>query len=148
MTIGERIRIIRKEKGLTQQALGRLLGVTQATVGQYETNQNPPKIGTIEKIAAALDVDVNWLVNGLPQDLCDQSMIDYVEHRFTEAELRKRLWESYDTLTLEGKGKAVDSIEIIAGNPRYSAIQSTSTPQDCRGTTPPSDAPQQPPEGK
>ena len=62
MTIGEKIRSIRKEKGLTQQALGQLLGVTQATVGQYETNTNPPKIETLQRIAAALGVSVGQLI--------------------------------------------------------------------------------------
>ena len=41
MTTGEKIRTIRKEKHLTQKELGAKLGVTQATVGQYEKNENP-----------------------------------------------------------------------------------------------------------
>ncbi len=68
MTIGERIRDIRKEKGLTQQALGQLLGVTQSTVGQYETNQNPPKISTLQAIATALGVSLEQLV-GVPDSV-------------------------------------------------------------------------------
>lgn len=62
MTTGEKIRSVRKEKGLTQKALGALLGVTQATVGQYETNPNPPKIETLRRIAGALEVPVGLLL--------------------------------------------------------------------------------------
>lgn len=63
MTTGERIRSVRKERGLTQKALGELLGVTQATVAQYETNPNPPKIETLRRIADALAVPVLYLID-------------------------------------------------------------------------------------
>lgn len=42
MTIGEKIKEYRIICGLTQKELGKRLGVTQATVGQYETNTTPP----------------------------------------------------------------------------------------------------------
>lgn len=58
MTIGEKIKEYRIICGLTQKELGKRLGVTQATVGQYETNTNPPKIETLEKIAKALKIPV------------------------------------------------------------------------------------------
>lgn len=66
MTTGEKIRSIRKEKGLTQKALGELLNVTQATVGQYETNTNPPKLETLKNIADALKVPVAYLIGNSP----------------------------------------------------------------------------------
>ena len=66
MTTGELIRSVRKERGLTQKALGELLGVTQATVGQYETNPNPPKIETLQKIAEKLKVPVSYLIGTGP----------------------------------------------------------------------------------
>lgn len=152
MTIGERIRDIRKEKGLTQQTLGQLLGVTQATVGQYETNPNPPKIETLQRIAAALGVDVNLLISGQTLERRDQGMKDYVARRFTEAELDKRLRDSYSAMTVEGKGKVADYAEDIL--PRYKAAgghqeapQSPPAPTEGKDTTPPPDAPETPPEG-
>jgi len=54
MTVGERIKQARKEKGLTQKQLGELLGVTQATIQQYETGN--PKPETLKRIAKALGV--------------------------------------------------------------------------------------------
>lgn len=59
MTIGENIRKIRKEKGLTQKALGRLCGINEANIRKYEINPNiTPQLKTIEKIASALEVKV------------------------------------------------------------------------------------------
>lgn len=153
MTIGERIRDIRKEKGLTQQTLGQLLGVTQATVGQYETNPNPPKIETLQRIAAALGVDVNLLISGQTLERRDQGMKDYVARRFTEAELDTRLQDSYGAMTVEGKGKVVSYAEDIlpryrAGKRPQEAGELTPAPTEGKDTTPPPDAPETPPEGK
>ena len=58
ITIGENIKRIRKEKGLTQKQLAEMLGVTQQMIGTYENNKRTPKLDTALKIAKALDVDV------------------------------------------------------------------------------------------
>lgn len=39
MTVGEKIKQLRKEKGLTQEELGNLLGVKKAAVQKYESGQ-------------------------------------------------------------------------------------------------------------
>jgi transcriptional regulator with XRE-family HTH domain len=62
MTIQEQIKQARKDKGLTQQQLADRLGVTQSTVGQYETNKEPPKVSTLAKIASALGISVSSLI--------------------------------------------------------------------------------------
>ncbi len=55
MSVGDNIRRIRKEKGLTQAALANALNVSQQMIGQFENGKNP-KLETIEKIATALGV--------------------------------------------------------------------------------------------
>ena len=62
MTIGEQIKKIRQEKGLLQKELGEKLGVSQQMIGQWETGRANPKIGTLQKIADALNVSLNDLV--------------------------------------------------------------------------------------
>lgn len=59
MTIGERIKKIRQEKGLSQKELGEKLGVSQQMIGQWETGKANPKIETKRKIADALDCQVS-----------------------------------------------------------------------------------------
>lgn len=58
MTIGENIRRIRKENGLTQKQLGERLNMTQSAIGQFENDKTSPKIETIDKIASALGVNI------------------------------------------------------------------------------------------
>lgn len=58
MTIGENIRKIRKEKGLTQSELAKKIGMSYQQIGQYEKGKRQPKIETIDKIATALGVRI------------------------------------------------------------------------------------------
>ena len=56
VTIGERIREIRKSLNLTQKQLGELSGIAEPTIRRYELGKLNPKRETIAKIAKALDV--------------------------------------------------------------------------------------------
>lgn len=58
MTIGENIRRIRKEKGLTQRQVGELCNppISESNIRKYELSDQKPKIETIERIASALGV--------------------------------------------------------------------------------------------
>lgn len=62
MTIGERIKSARLKKGLTQEELGKMLGVQRAAINKYEkgtvTKFDRVAIG---RLAMALDVSPSWL---------------------------------------------------------------------------------------
>lgn len=62
MTIGQRIKQTRMNKGMTMEELGKIIGVRRATISRYESGEigvNGPKI---EAIAAALDVTPGYLM--------------------------------------------------------------------------------------
>ena len=61
MNIGENIRRLRKEKGLTQKELGNLCGMYESQIRKYELGKANPKKETLYKIADALKVDVIYL---------------------------------------------------------------------------------------
>lgn len=153
MTTGERIKEARKKAGMTQAELAERLGTPYQTVSQWERDTRRPKIETLQRIAAALGVDVNLLISGQTLEQRDQGMKNYVSRRFTEAELDKRLRDSYGAMTVEGKGKVVSYAEDIlprykAGEPPAEAGESTTAPTEGRDTTPPPDAPETPSEGE
>ena len=56
-TLGEAIKIARKQAGLTQKELGELLGITGVTMGQWETGRRQPRVESLRKIADVLNVD-------------------------------------------------------------------------------------------
>lgn len=62
MTFGEKLRLLREAKGITQKELGILVGYKSANLVCYwETNQREPNIAAIRKIAKALDTTVSEL---------------------------------------------------------------------------------------
>lgn len=64
MELGERIKQIRLENGLTQKQLGEMLGSTQQMIAQYESGKHSPKIETVRKIANALGTNIFHLTDG------------------------------------------------------------------------------------
>lgn len=63
-TIGERIKSARRNSGLTQKGLAAQVGVPYQTIQYWENGRRNPKIDNLQKVADALDVDVNWLLRG------------------------------------------------------------------------------------
>jgi SOS-response transcriptional repressor LexA len=64
-TIGDRIKTERKAKQLTQEELGKLVGVGKSSVSQWESGLTKNLIGhNLTRVASALSVTENWLVTG------------------------------------------------------------------------------------
>ena len=73
MTTGQKIRSLRKEKGLTQKKLGQMAGIDEANIRKYELDRQNPKVDTLEKIASALDVPLAVLVENLTWETWQQT---------------------------------------------------------------------------
>lgn len=56
-TVIDNIKRIRKEKGITQEQLAEACNTATSYIGLMEIYKNVPKLSTIEKIAAALEVE-------------------------------------------------------------------------------------------
>ena len=69
-TIGSRLRSARQRRFLTQGELSKASSVQVVTISRIENDrqESQPRLTTIRKIAAALDVDAEWLMFG-DQDL-------------------------------------------------------------------------------
>jgi transcriptional regulator with XRE-family HTH domain len=59
--LGARVRKLRRERGLTLKGLGRLAGLSHPFLSQVERGLARPSVGSVERIAAALDVSVAQL---------------------------------------------------------------------------------------
>ena len=64
MTIGENINQIRTDKGMTQQEVAELAGISQAYLSQIENDVRSMDVKTADKIANALGVTLNDLIDG------------------------------------------------------------------------------------
>ena len=64
MTIGKRIALLRKEKGLTQEELATHMGVSPQAVSKWENDQTCPDISALPSLARLLGVSVDELLEG------------------------------------------------------------------------------------
>lgn len=62
--LGERIATIRKERGMTQQALAEQLGIAQQTLGHYEVARARIAADLLPPLARLLDVSLDELLIG------------------------------------------------------------------------------------
>ena len=60
--LGQMIRTTRKEKKLTQEKLGKLIGVNKSQISKLENNANSATIGTIIRVFKALKAEINFNV--------------------------------------------------------------------------------------
>jgi transcriptional regulator with XRE-family HTH domain len=59
--MGERVRSLRRQRGLTLKALGSLAGLSHPFLSQVERGLARPSVGSVERIADALGVPVSHL---------------------------------------------------------------------------------------
>lgn len=60
--IGQRIKEARTLKGLSQEALGDLIGVSKATISWYENNKRTPTLENFEKLIDVLNLNADYLL--------------------------------------------------------------------------------------
>ena len=64
--MASRIKTARGWKKLTQKRLAELLGLTPGAVGQWEITKTAPTTDNLNRLASALNVTADWLLNGTP----------------------------------------------------------------------------------
>ncbi|HFI0682456.1 TPA: helix-turn-helix domain-containing protein [Streptococcus suis] len=62
MSVGEKIKQLRKEKGLTMVELGELIGAPQSAISNWEKGDNLPNVGRLKKLADIFGISVEELL--------------------------------------------------------------------------------------
>lgn len=60
--IGDMIKTVRKERNLTQEELGKLVGVQKAQISKLENSANNVTIDTVVKVFKAMQAEVSFIV--------------------------------------------------------------------------------------
>ena len=63
INLGKKIQFYRKEKALSQEALGKLLFVTRQTVSLWEKDQTLPSLDNIVRLAEIFGITVDELLS-------------------------------------------------------------------------------------
>ena len=62
--IGEFLRELRKEKGLTQEQFAEQFNISRRSVSRWETGSNMPDVGLLIEIADYFEVDIREIIDG------------------------------------------------------------------------------------
>lgn len=100
MSIGEKIRKRREELGLSQVELAKRIGVTQGSIGNYESGVSNPKMELMPKLFEALRTDANYFFG-------EVSQLQRMEFTYNETLMVKK----YRTLDEYGKKAVSDLLE-------------------------------------
>ena len=121
MTIGENIKKVRKTLGITQKELGSRLNMSQAAIGQYENNPNPPKLVTITKIAQALGVAVDILIDDWSQfnEQEESEQTEYLLQKLIDSKKSEKMDKLFSSLNDSGQDKALEQVELLTKIPEY-----------------------------
>lgn len=124
MTLGNRIAELRKEKGMTQEALANKLGVSNQAVSKWEANQSCPDIQLLPVIADLFEISLDSLfgreektvvtennTQNLPwEDDGKLRAVIYVGHSL----IGKEECEIAEKITFEYEGPALDIISSFS----------------------------------
>lgn len=64
-SIGAHVRLLRRQRRMTQQELANAIGVARSTVAFWETDRGDPDTGTLSRIGDVLDVPLEMFLTGM-----------------------------------------------------------------------------------
>lgn len=118
MQIGDRIKALRKEEGMTQKELAQRAGISRSYLADTEANRYNPSIETLGKIAEALSVPVSALLSDSepektgPQYVLDDETMEYLDDLRKRPEMRT-LFSVSQKATKEDVERAVEIIKAL-----------------------------------
>lgn len=105
ITFGKRLVEVRKEKGISQDALAKKIGVHGAVIGRYERDEVKPSIEIATQLAEALEVSLDYLV-GQTNLLLDKNIINRIQEiQLLDNENKNHLFALMDAFLRDYKTK-------------------------------------------
>ncbi len=71
----ERLRELRKSKGISLKELGAIIGVAESTMSLYESGKRQPDYETLLKLAEYYGVTVDYLLRGSKEDQPPEELV-------------------------------------------------------------------------
>lgn len=62
MDFSKRLKILRKEKGISQEELAKLLRISRASVANYELRRNEPSTQVLDKLSEIFNCSIDYLL--------------------------------------------------------------------------------------
>mgnify|MGYP003506914873 CR=1 FL=1 len=78
MKLGEKIKYLRKSKGISQEELATMLKINRNFLSRIETGKSDPNAGILKSIAKLFNVDLNSLLDINDADIENSNKIKYI----------------------------------------------------------------------
>ena len=131
MTLGQRIQELRRGRGLSQEGLGDLLGVSRQAISKWESDITIPEVDKLIAISRQFDISVGYLLG--VGEACTAAPEQEVSQELTERELAavEAIVNRYLEQLEQTRSKPQPQPKK---NPRrIQAGSAVSHPADCRG---------------
>lgn len=102
MSFGNNLKLIRKEKGLTQEQFAELLDVSRQAVSKWESDSGYPETDKLLMIAKQLGVSLDYLMDNTPADQAQAE--DTVTAPIGETRLLIRMFDGSQTVNCMSVG--------------------------------------------
>lgn len=108
MSFGDRLKIARKAKKLTQKDLGKMANVTGSAISNYEKGVSAPNEQILIRLMEILEIDANYLY---ADEIIKMNNISFLSPD------EEHLVSCFRRLNEAGQRYALTAIESFAGNP-------------------------------
>lgn len=145
MTINERIKLLRKEKGLNQKQFASLLGVTQSGASYMEQPGNNISQSSIKSICMIFNINEEWLRNGIEPIYIDPDTfsLDEYARQMGATDLELQIVKLYFDLDANTRKMLVSHFRsgLTAAINENPALIVPDTPEELEAECPPLDLP-------
>ena len=108
MSFGKLMAQVRKEKNMSQEALAKALDATPTTIGRYERDEVKPSIEVAAKIAAVLEVSVDFLIGNSDNFIKDKALLKRINEILSLNDKdREHVFALLDAFLRDNKAKKV-----------------------------------------
>ena len=109
---GDVLRSLRLNAGLSQEELGKKLGLAKSTISMYESGTREPNLEVLEAIADTFNVDMNTLTDSKVSADLSNELQEYLEELKNRSEMRM-LFSLAKGATKEDVMQAVKIIDAL-----------------------------------
>ena len=114
MTLGQKLKEIRKKFGLSQESLAEIMNVSRQAITKWESDEGLPDVSNLQELSKVFNLTVDYLLdndNSLPS-LSMKKELDKDKYEMNEKGYKQILkdyyaepWEVYELLRSGNKGK-------------------------------------------
>lgn len=98
---GDRLKLLRNRKGLSQAEFAKQIGVSKSSVNMYERGDREPNFETLEAIADYFNVDLDYLMG--KSEIENRAQFTYLEKNQAQTEVIPFKPDNRNVLRLAGR---------------------------------------------